>query len=196
MFLFVAALAHAEAGLDGYFGMGTAQVGSNNNVFADSSGNVAGTSPHMGGTFGTFGAAVKLNSSFGFGGQMSLRFAQGDYASFNYRPIFYDFNGMWTPQVSKSVVPEFQAGFGGLSLRFYDPSTRYIDPNTGRYTNFVGSTNHFQLHASAGLRFRVKPRVFVRPTFDYRWVTNLTDQFKSNNVLGVSLAVGFSSNAK
>jgi hypothetical protein len=197
MFLFIASFAHAQR-FDGYFSVGTMQAEAFPYPFIDNNTGESVPAPHMGGVFGTVGGAVMLNPSFGIGAQMSFRFAQGDFAGFGYRPIFYDFNGIWTPmihKIEKHIVPEFQGGVGGVSLRFYDPSMYYYDYNSGRYTNFVGSSNHFQLHAAAGLRFKLKPRIWLRPQVDYRWVQNLNvNEFGSNNVFGYSLAIGFSSN--
>jgi hypothetical protein len=189
---FFSSFASAQARFDGYFGMGTTQVGSAHQVIQNSSTGEIQLTPYMGGVFGTFGGGVMLNPSYGFGAQVSLRFRQGDYAGYGYRPVFYDFNGIWTPLNTKAVMPEFQAGFGGLNLRFYDASNPYYD-NTGRISTFAGSINHFQLHAAAGLRFKVKSHLFIRPQVDYHWVPNLTDQFGSNSVLGYSLAIVLSS---
>jgi hypothetical protein len=193
LLIFIGSFANAQSRFDFSFGMGSAQVGSANKfIINPTTGSIAQT-PHMEGVFGTIGGGVMLEPSYGFGAQVSFRFAQGDYASYGYRPIFYDFNGIWTPQVSKAVVPEVQAGLGGVNLRFYDSTNPYYDPNTGRTSTFAGSSNHFQLHAAAGLRFKVKSHIYIRPQFDYHWVTNLTDEFGSNSVLGYNIAVVFSS---
>ena len=147
----------------------------------------------MGGVFGTFGGGFMLKPSLGVGAEMSLRFAQGDYYSgVGYRPIFYDFNGIWTPSFgTKRVMPEIQAGFGGLSLRFYSGPQQY-NYYTGSSSNFAGSFSHFQLHTGFGLRIYVKEHVFVRPQFDYHWVHGLSDQFKSDSVTAYTIAVGYS----
>jgi hypothetical protein len=192
VFLLFTALASAQTRVDAYFGMGTLHVGSTNqSVDLLGTGTPAQTGP-MGGVFGTFGGAVMLKPHFGVGGEMSLRFAQGDYAGLGYRPIFYDFNGIWTPSVhSKHIMPEFQGGFGGVNLRFYGGG-QSCDPFSGTCSDFAGSSNHLQLHASAGLRIYLKEHLFVRPQYDYHWVRNLTE-FASNNVSGFSIAVGYSS---
>jgi hypothetical protein len=189
----VSSFAHAQSRFDFYFGMGTAQVGSSHQVIQNTSTGSILPTPHMDGVFGTIGGGIFLKQNYGFGAQAAFRFKQGDYAGYGYRPIFYDFNGMWTPQIGKFVVPEFQAGFGGLNLRFYDASNPYYDYNTGKVSTFAGSSNHFQLHAAAGLRFKVKSHIFVRPQLDYHWVPNLTNEFGSNSVLSYSLAAVFSS---
>ena len=93
-------------------------------------------------------------------------------------------------------MPEFQAGFGGASVRFYDASQPYYDYNTGRYSTFAGSSNHLQLHLAAGLRFFVKPHMFIRPQIDYHWVRNLSQDplgFKSDSIFEYTIAIGYSS---
>lgn len=145
----------------------------------------------MGGVFGTVGGALMLRPSLGVGGEVSFRFAQGNYAGLGYRPIFYDFNGIWLPTLgTKRVMPEFQGGFGGVSLRFYG-GTQYCSYYTGTCSNFAGSINHLQLHTGFGLRFYVKPNLFIRPQFDYHWVRNL-NEFQRTSVLAYSIAIGYS----
>ena len=191
LFLFTA-FANAQARFDAYFGMGTARDGSTHQSIDFLGTGTPLPTPSLDGVFGTFGGAVMLKPSFGFGAQVSLRFRQGDYAGLGYRPIFYDFNGIWTPSLGKRIMPEFQAGFGGVNLRLYNPSTPYYDYNTGQYSTFVGSSNHLQLHAAAGLRIFVKPHIFVRPQIDYHWVRNMVE-FSSNSVPAYSIAIGYSS---
>jgi len=188
---FCTALAHAQ-GFDAYFGMGTARVGSTNQLV-----DLLGTgdpmmTTAMGGIFGTVGGGFMIKPNLGVGGEVSFRFAQGDYANTGYRPIFFDFNGIWTPSLgTKRIMPEFQGGLGGVNMRFYG-GTQYYDYNTGNYTNFAGSINHFQLHAEAGLRIYIKENIFLRPTVDYHWVRNF-NEFNSNSVIRYSIAIGLSS---
>ncbi len=191
MLFFCTVFATAQ-GFDAYFGLGTAHDGSTNqSVDLLGTGTALPTSS-MGGVFGTLGGGVMLNSQFGVGGEVSFRFAQGDYAGLGYRPIFYDFNGIWMPKLGeRHVVPELQAGLGGVDLKFYGGS-QTCDPFTGFCSNFLGSSNHFQLHASAGLRFFLTTHLFVRPQVDYHWVRNL-NEFASSSVPEYSVAIGYSS---
>jgi hypothetical protein len=185
------ALAEAQPRFDVYFGMGTARDKSSQN-YVDLFG--TGTyliSPALDGTFGKFGGAVMLKPSLGFGGEVMLRFRQGDYAGAGYRPIFYDFNGIWTPSLGKNIMPEFQGGIGGLNMRFYDPTSPYYDYNSGRYSTYAGSSNHLQLHASAGLRIYLTPQVFLRPQVDYYWVKN-NYWFKEKGLPAYTLSIGYS----
>ena len=203
MFLFLTAIVSAQDRVDVYFGMGTARTSSHDFTDPTTGNTVAGTA--LGGVFGTVGGGVFLKPTYGVGAQVSWRFAQeqlNNSSSFSstgatnlgFRPIFYDFNALWTPlPKGKRVMPEFQAGFGGASLRLYDPSAQYYNYQTGRYTNFVGSSNHLQLHVAGGVRFFVKPHLFVRPGIDFHWVRNLSDQLGTNNVPEYTIAIGYSS---
>ncbi len=191
-----AVVADAQSGFNAYFGLGTAHDGSlNQSIDVLGTGNPQPTSA-LGGVFGTLGGGVMLNSYFGVGAEMAFRFSQGNYAGAGYRPIFYDFNGIWTPTLrfEKRVVPEIQAGFGGLDMRFYG-GQNYCDPYTGFCSNFAGSSNHLQLHTGVGLRIFVKGNLFVRPTFDYHWVRNL-NEFASGSVPAYSIAIGYSSSGR
>ena len=195
MFLLFTAFLSAQSRIDVYFGMGTAHAPSNNQSVDTMGTGVLLPTPSLGGVFGTVGGGVFLKRTFGVGAQVSWRFSQGDYAGLGYRPVFYDFNGMWTPITAKRVMPEFQAGFGGASFRFYNPNQYYYN-NTGRLTNFAGSSNHLQLHLAAGLRYFIKPHLFIRPQIDYHWVRNLTEDpygFGSNSVPEYTIAIGYSS---
>jgi hypothetical protein len=188
---FCAVLANAQGRFDVYFGMGTARDGSTDQLVDLVGTGIPMLTTSMGGVFGTLGGGVTLKPSLGFGGEVSFRFAQGEYAGIGYRPIFYDFNGIWTPTLgTERIMPEFQGGFGGVNLRFYG-GIQYYDYSTGAYTNYLGSSNRFQFHGGFGLRVYPKKRIFLRPQFDYRWVENFKE-FKSSSVFAVSLAIGYS----
>ncbi len=191
MMLLCASFAAAQAGFNAYFGMGTAHDGSTNQSLDILGTGTPALTSSLGGVFGTFGGGVMLTPQFGVGAEVSFRFTQGDYAGAGYKPIFYDFNGLWTPSIrTKHVVPEFQAGFGGLDLRFYGGG-QYCDPYTGFCSNFAGSSKHLQLHAGFGVRVYLTQNIFVRPQIDYHWVRNF-HEFSSDSVPAYSIAIGFS----
>ncbi len=186
---FCATLANAQGKVDVYFGMGTARdtsTGQSVDLFGTG---VFLPTPDLGGVFGTVGGGLMITPHFGVGGEVSFRFRQADYAGLNYRPVFYDFNGIFAPGVgTKRVVPELQGGIGGASIRFYEPGAQTC--NSFTCTNLVGSSNHFQVHAGAGLRLYATKNIFVRPTFDFHWVHNF-NEFGKNYVPEYSLAVGY-----
>ncbi len=189
-----AGFANAQAGLDAFFGIGTASAPASNQLIDTyQDGTLYGT-PRMGGTFGKFGADLMLTPHFGVNGEMDFRFSQGAYAGLTYRPTFYDFNGVWMPfgDRFKRVVPELEAGLGGANLKFYYPNS-YCDAFAGCSSNnqYIESSNHFQAHFAAGVRFYVTPHIFIRPQIDAHWVNNFY-QFGSDWVPEYGAAIGWS----
>jgi outer membrane protein with beta-barrel domain len=184
-------LAHAQGG-SVYFGVGTAMDSSSNqSVDTFGTGNPF-TTPKLTGSFGTIGAEAMFRSYLGFGGEASFRFRQGRYAGLNYRPTFYDFNAIFMPfPKSTRVVPEFQAGLGGAKLSFYY-SQQFCSIFAGCQTSngYLLSSNHFQLHAGAGVRFYITSHTFIRPQADLHYVTNFF-QFGRNRVPEYSVAIGY-----
>jgi hypothetical protein len=193
MLCLCAAVAGAQTRVDAYFAMGTAHDPSSNQQIDFTGTGTALSPPSLGGVFGTLGGGAMLTPSLGVGAEVMFRFAQGDYAGLGYRPIFYDFNGIWTPSLgTRHVMPEVQAGFGGVNMRFYGGGAQSYNPYTGAVSDFAGSSNHLQLHLGVGLRFYVKPHLFVRPQFDYRYVRNFKE-FGNSGVPAYTIAVGYSS---
>ena len=186
--------ASAQAGLDVFAGVGTTVLGSNGqsiDTFGDGS---LYNTPRMTGAFGKFGGNFMVTPHFGLGAETDFRFSQGDYAGLNYRPLFYDFNGIWLPTAHrlKRVVPELQAGLGGVNVKFYD-SQSFCNAFTGcsSSNNFIDSSNHFQVHLEAGVRFYATSHLFVRPNVDVHYVNNFF-QFGSNWVPEYGASVGWS----
>ncbi len=188
-------LAHAQAGPDIFFGVGTMTDNTSNNLIDTfGTGNPFKT-PALGGTFGKAGADFMLTPYLGIGGETDFRFSQAAYAGLTYRPMFYDFNAIFAPTARrfKRIVPELQAGIGGVNLKYYAPSTSYCDQFAGCSSSnaFVESSNHFQLHLAAGIRFYATPHLFIEPQVDAHYVNNFF-QFGNNWVPEYSASVGWS----
>ena len=187
-------LAFAQAGADVFVGYGNAMAPSSNQSIDTFGTGSPYTTPRLGGSFGKVGADFMLTPQFGIGGETDFRFTQAAYAGLQYRPLFYDFNGIWAPTGHrlKRVVPELQAGLGGMRLSFYYP-TSFCDQFAGCSTSnqFVESSNHFQVHLEAGVRFYLTPHLFFRPEVDAHYVNNLF-QFGSNWVPEYGASVGWS----
>ena len=174
-----------------YFGLGTATNSSNGqslDVFG--TGNYVNT-PKMTGLFADVGGSLMLTPHFGAGAQVSWRASSGNYSGLNYRPIFYDFNGVWQPVRTKRFVPEVQAGIGGVRVGFSVNQTQ-CDALVGcqSYTAGSESSSHFQAHAAIAARLYVTPHIFFRPAVDAHWVNNFF-QFGSNWVPQYSLGIGY-----
>lgn len=186
-----AAAAQAQSRIDVFFALGTARNGSTGEKYDFFDTGEPREVPGMGGLFGTFGGFVMLNPDFGLGAQVMTRFTRSDYAGLSYQPIFFDFDGVWTPYLSRRFIPELRGGIGATIFRFHDPNFLYYDPLSGRYTTFVGSSKHLHFHGGIGLRIYVADHVFIRPQFEYRWVRNLRE-FSSNSVPAFGVAIGYS----
>jgi hypothetical protein len=175
-----------------YFGLGTAHDSSNGQALDPLGIGVLSTTPKMTGLFATVGGSLMLTSHFGAGAQFSWRPSTGNYAGVDYRPMFYDFNGIWQPVKTKRIVPELQAGIGGARVSF-SANGQSCDQLIGCQNFNLGSesSSHFQTHLAAAARLYITPRIFVRPAVDAHYVNNFF-QFGSNWVPEYTLGVGYS----
>lgn len=175
-----------------YFGLGTMTNSSNGqslDVFG--TGNFVNT-PRLTGLFADIGGSMMVTPHYGVGAQVSWRAGQGNYSGLNYRPIFYDFDGVWQPVKSKHFVPEVQAGIGGVRVGFSANQTQ-CDQLIGCQTVNAGSesSTHFQAHFAVAARLYVTPHIFFRPAVDAHWVNNFF-QFGNNWVPQYSIGIGYS----
>jgi len=191
---FGASLASAQSGLDVFFGVGTASDSASTTLIDPFGTGTFTSTPRLGGTFGRVGADFMFTPHFGVGGETDFRFSQGNYNSgITYRPNFYDFNLVYLPTAhrNKRVVPELQGGLGGMNIKFYYP-TSSCNSLVGCTTtnNYLDSSNHFQAHLEAGVRFYASPHLFIRPQIDAHYVNNLF-QFGSNWVPEYGGSIGW-----
>ena len=175
-----------------YVGAGTV-VDSSNGQAIDTfgTGNFVNT-PRLTGLFMNVGGEFMMTNHFGAGAEINWRAGQGDYAGLNYRPIFYDFNGIWQPIKAKRFVPEVQAGLGGVAVNFSQNQT-LCDQFAGCNTFNLGSesSNHFQTHFGVAARIYATPHIFIRPAVDVHWVNNFF-QFGSDWVPEYTIGLGYS----
>ena len=116
-FLFKA-LVHAQQ-FDVAFGVGTLTAPSASSASGDHN-----PVSLTGGAYPVFSADLLLKKQFGVGGELAWRASQNLYAGFQpYRPLFYDFNGIYAPKLGKHAAAELMAGIGWESLRFYQGFT-------------------------------------------------------------------------
>ncbi len=143
-----------------------------------------------GGTYLAFSADYLLKHSFGIGGEVAWRASQGNYADLApFRPIFYDFNGVYAPPLGKHLQADLQAGIGAQSTRFYNG---FISCNsfTGTCTNYQ-SSNHFMGHFGAGIRLYLMGNVFIRPEAHLYLVHN-NFEFSANRATRFGASIGYS----
>src|SRR5437879_12770502 len=117
------------------------------------------TVPERGGLYHGFSADFIIKHRLDVSGNVAWRASRNLYAGvLPYRPIFYDFNGIYAPKLGTRATAEMMAGIGAESLRFYTPQ---FQCSAFSCTNYV-SSNHFMGHIGGVLRFYVWGHMFVR----------------------------------
>lgn len=183
---FFASLASAQQG-DAMIGFGTvtspgaAQCGEYTTGFL---------CPEKGGLYVNAGGDVIFHRRVGLGFDASWRGSQGNFGNLGepYRPILFDFNGVYQPRLSKKVGADLFGGIGWQSTRFYGFSATFSCEELGAcYT----SNNHFLVDLGGGLRYYVWGHFFVRPEAHYYHILNNSDNFTSGNVLRVGASIGY-----
>jgi len=107
------------------------------------------------------------------------------------RVTFYDFNGIYQPVKTKRATLKLEGGPGGANIKFYENSTSTTAiTGSQNYSQYFGSSNHFQVHGGAGVQIYLTDHFFLRPQFDVHWVNNLT-QFGRNTVTEETVWVGY-----
>jgi Outer membrane protein beta-barrel domain len=114
----------------------------------------------------------------GIGTEIFWRASQSDNylgSGFNYRPLYYAFNAVYTPKLAKHTYLELVAGMGAMSTRIY--SGTVCGPySCSNYQSF----NHFMGDFGAGVKFYVKGGFFIRPEARVYLIDNNTVNY--NNV--------------
>jgi hypothetical protein len=160
--------------------------------------------PDMSGFFMGFGGNLMLWPHFGVGAEVNFQPAKKDYLVFQQpgagqfgdilqeRTTFYDFNGIFEPVSQKRLTLQLIGGIGGAKVSFYEKVSQNSSVlGNSQYTQFFGSSNHFQVHGGVGVQLYATEHVFIRPQVDIRYVTNF-DQFKRNSVPGFMIWLGYS----
>jgi Outer membrane protein beta-barrel domain len=173
---------HAQQ-FDAAFGVGT--------LTAPSASSATGNHQEVsltGGAYPVFSADILLKQRFGVSGELAWRASQNLYAGFApYRPLFYDFNGIYAPKLGKHAAAEVSGGIGWESLRFYQGFTSC---GAISCTDFV-SSNHFMGHFGAGLRYYFRGHFFVRPEADLYLINN-NQEFSSARATRFGVSLGYS----
>jgi len=141
-----------------------------------------------GGTYPGFSGDVLFWHHVGIGGEVYWRATQSDNylgSGFNYRPLFYDFNAVYSPKLASHTYLELVGGIGALSTRFYTGTS------CGPYscTNYQ-SSNHFDADFGGGIKFYPKGGFFVRPEARVYLINNNTD-FSSWYVTRFGASIGY-----
>ena len=143
-----------------------------------------------GGTYASVSADILFKNRVGFNGEVALRAKQGLYNGYQgFRPVFYDFNGVFAPRLSRKVSAELMTGVGGESILFYN---RYATCNSNYFSgcSTQASSNHLLIHIGGGVRYYFWRSFFVRPEAHLYLIHNNV-QFNSDYVGRVGVSIGY-----
>lgn len=184
----IAPMARAQSSFDVELGGGTVHSKSTTVDFGS-----IGTfrSGSLGGFFLGFGGNLMLFKHLGFGIEAKLQPHKPDYATiFKARTTLWDFNAIYQPVVTKKVDVQLQGGLGGANIRLYDNSSACTQFCSGS-SQFLVSSNHFQLHAGVGIQVFLTEHIYVKPQLDAHYIPKF-NEYGSNFVPSAMVWVGYS----
>jgi hypothetical protein len=143
-----------------------------------------------GGTYLTGGGYFTFKKNLGVGGEISWRASQTLYQGYQpYRPIFYDFYGVYAPKFNDHVGAEVLGGIGAESIRFYN--NFYTCNYFSGCTNYT-SSNHFMGVVGGGLKFHpTGGNWFIRPEARVYLIHN-NFEFSSGTAVRFGVSIGYS----
>lgn len=147
------------------------------------------TCPERGGLYTNIGGDVIFHQRIGFGFDASWR-SLGNFGGDGqpYRPIQFDFNGVYEPRITKKIGADLFGGIGWQTTRFYG----YQATSSCVYFGACySSSNHFLVDLGGGVRYYVWGHFFVRPEAHYYHVFNNSDVFSSGNIVRVGASIGY-----
>jgi len=125
---------------------------------------------------------------FGFSANVAFSYRKQSYNGFQeYRPIFYDFNVVFAPRLTRKIDADFMAGAGGERVLFYSPTGFCFFPGG---CSAALNSNHFLFDLGADARYSLWRHIFVRPEAHFYHIVNNVE-FHSDNVLRVGATIGY-----
>ena len=141
-----------------------------------------------GGTYPGFSGDVLFYHNFGIGGEIFWKSNQGNYGgdtTLPFRPIFFDFNGVYAPKLFSHAYLELSGGVGAIDTRIYCQGC-----GNGYNTNY-SSDKHFMGDFGAGVKlYPTKGGFFVRPEARLYLINNNLN-FSSARVTRFGLSIGY-----
>ncbi len=209
-------IAHAQAGVDVAVGFGAAQdsaatTGLDPNTLlgctlgSNPTGAGCASTPSLNAFMMGFSGDLMFWKHFGINAEVSFQPAKQNYVTLQSasptlgqgaitlqeRTTLYDFNGVYQPVKTEKVAVKLYGGVGGANLKFYENSSSNTAlTGSQNYSQFFGSSNHFQVHGGAAVQIYVRGKLFVRPQFDIHYVNNLS-QFGHNYITEEMVWIGY-----
>lgn len=140
-----------------------------------------------GGAYPGFSGDVLFFHNAGIGAEIFWKGSQVDYAGegFNYRPVLWDVNAVYSPKLASHAYLELVGGIGALSTRFYTGTT------CGIYScSNYQSINHFDADFGGGIKLYATRNFFVRPEARFYLINNNLE-FSSNHATRYGVSIGY-----
>lgn len=143
-----------------------------------------------GGTYLNFNGDFLIRHHLGVEGEVAWRAHQNLYQGYQpYRPIFYDFGGVWATRFGRFLGVEANAGIGAESLRFYTGyNINNCSPFTG-CTNYT-SSNHFMGAFGGGVKLYPWHNVFIEPNARLYLIRNNVE-FAGSHAVRAGISIGY-----
>lgn len=144
-----------------------------------------------GGTYPGFSGDVIFWHNLGIGAEVFWRGSQGagyysDFYGLNYRPLFYNFNAVYSRRLAPHIGVELVGGIGALSTRFYECS----DCGTFGNSGLITSSHHFDGDFGGGIKFYPRGGFFVRPEARVYVINNDTN-FAGTYATRFGVSIGY-----
>lgn len=143
-----------------------------------------------GGAYPGFSGDALFYHNVGVGADIFWRASQAnDYlgSGFNYRPVLWNINAVYSPRLARHVRAELVAGIGALSTRFYTGTA--CNPFSGFCTTYQ-SSNHFDADFGGGIKLYAHGGFFIRPEARVYVINNNVD-FSSNHTVRYGASIGY-----
>jgi hypothetical protein len=104
-----------------------------------------------------------------------------------YRPVFYNFNAVYSPKLASHVYLELVGGVGALDTHY---SACTLSGVSCGGSQLISSSDHFDVDAGGGIKLYLTRGFFVRPEARFYWINNNTD-FSANHATRVGASIGY-----
>lgn len=149
-----------------------------------------------GGAYPGFSGDVLFWHNLGVGAEVFWRGSKADCpdtvcipgSGISYRPVFYDFNAVYSPKLTSHVYAELVGGIGAM-----DTHVSQCVFSTGTAcggSQLVLSNNHFDVDLGGGLKLYLTKGFFIRPEARYYWINN-NAEFSSNHTTRYGVSIGY-----
>jgi hypothetical protein len=148
-----------------------------------------------GGVFPGFSGDVLFWHNLGFGAEVFWRAGSascpdsicGFASGISYRPVFYNFNAVYSPKLASHAYLELVGGLGALDTHY---SACNLSGASCGGSQLLASSNHFDVDLGGGIKLYLSRGFFVRPEARFYWINNNTD-YSANHGARVGASIGY-----